>query len=272
MRTFLLISLLMGSSAMLWRCSHLVPKKFLPQEFEYELILDPVFSASNNKFTIDSTNGSFVYLDGDIKLIFEQKSDRELNKRFASNSDKGKNSTNPFTYGNWVDIGLGYSPPRFTVFGISLYNYALPKMQFDPQKTRLILNTGEKFYPYSEFRSVESYQSFEEYYTHLRGFSGNELKRYQERMGIINSQLLSNKEILFKGDDRTGHIAFDPLPENVKDVTLKIQDIYVAYDKYDRPEKILNLELKFVKRIVKKEKMGSPEKKEPAKKVSLKLK
>ena len=86
--------------------------------------------------------------------------DQELNQLYASNSNKGQFSTNPYTYGDWLDISLGYTPPRFIVFRVDLYNYTLPKIELVPDKAVCIVDQKQKLFPYGLYRSVNSYNSF----------------------------------------------------------------------------------------------------------------
>jgi|YelNatPaOPRAMG01_1025707.scaffolds.fasta_scaffold00030_44 hypothetical protein len=63
-------------------------------------------------------NGYRVTLQGCVVSVVPV-GDAELNRRFAEVSFRRENSANPYTYGNWVDPELGYTPPRFTVFRVS---------------------------------------------------------------------------------------------------------------------------------------------------------
>ncbi|MDZ7372942.1 MAG: hypothetical protein ONB23_03135 [candidate division KSB1 bacterium] len=57
---------------------------------------------------------------GECRLEVEPLPDGELNRRFLDVSFRGANSANPYTYGNWVDPELGYTPPRFAVFHVAV--------------------------------------------------------------------------------------------------------------------------------------------------------
>ena len=109
---------------------------FPPQRVDYVLMPDPVLTnkyLDSSTYTISTDQKTVSYDRKDFKIEIKYMSDYQLNKfEFPEQSNNGMYSTNPFTYGNWVDPALGYTPNRFTVFKVTIYNYTASKINFDP--------------------------------------------------------------------------------------------------------------------------------------------
>ncbi len=206
--------------------------------FIYE-ILPPVYKYSSNlvpgnksvedpAYTVNE-DGSITFDRGGLRVTARPLSDVELNRRYPEVSYQDRFSANPFTYGNWRDPQLGYTPNRFTVFGIEVFNPVLPKVELLPSRTALRTDRGEEFTYYSINRE-ESERSFEEYYTLIRGPGGNEQYRFDQRMSIVREELYRLDHQVFKGDDYRGFLVFAPLDEEVKSVELRIKDFAVQFE------------------------------------------
>lgn len=86
-------------------------------------------------------------------------------------------------------------------------------------------------------------RNFETYWLSKGVQSGNKQKLYLERMGVLRGAIYHRDSFVFKGNSYTGRIVFDPLPADVKQVTLKLQDFVLDFGIYDKPE--LQVELNF---------------------------
>ena len=100
-------------------CDSVYKYIFLPAErIEYTLVPDKeAMNALQDSSYFIGKNGQMVGYDAkDWKIELRYMTDYQLNTfEFPEESKSGVYSGNPFTYGNWVDPSLGYSPK--TVFG-----------------------------------------------------------------------------------------------------------------------------------------------------------
>lgn len=220
----------------------------IPPLYDYDVKLIPVSGEGEGGRVIIEEDSSITYNREGLRINIRYMSDKELNARYPENSNQGEFSTNPFTYGNWVDPELGYTPNRFTVFLVSVHNPVLPKVELDPAKAVLWTDRGERLKYYGISRE-ESENNFEEYYIYLRGPGGNERYRFEERMGIVKEELYRKDRKIFKGQDYHGYIVFAPLHDEVKEVELRIEDFVIRFDEFDLPIETIDLKFKF-KRVV----------------------
>jgi TonB family protein len=174
--------------------------------------------------------------------------DRELNGLFPEESGQGKYSINPYTYGDYVFPDLGYVPNRFTVFQVTINNYTYAKVELNPLEAVLRTDRGEVYHTYG-ISSGSAEQNFESYYRALRGPSGNEYYRFDMRMGIVRSNNYGINEQVFKGENYSGFIVFDPLDDGVRSVALTLRRFVLKFDAFDRPIEETDLVFGFDRRI-----------------------
>jgi len=202
-----------------------------PPEIRYSSYLVPNLSGVDPAFSIDEETGTFIYDIGgsgiEVKCMYEN----ELNDMFPEESSQGYYSTNPYTYGNWVNPDLGYTPNRFTVFSVSVINRSFAKMRLDPVEAVLVTDLGETFHSYTVSIAASKFgNSFENYYKSILGQSGNEYYRYEMRLGMVRGKNYGLDELIFRGDSYTGLIAFNPLRPEVKRVRLTLNDVVYRFD------------------------------------------
>ena len=185
------------------------------------------------QYTLKGTNVIAYEMEG-CRIEVEAMTDEALNALFPEESSKEEYSTNPYTYGNWVDPAYGYTPNRFTTFRVTVYNYTFAKVLLNPLEGVLYTDQGDKLHAYG-IEATSPYGSFEQYYKRLRGQSGNEYYRYDQRIGILRSYNYGNNELIFKGEHYGGFIVFDPLSKNVKRVALVLRDVVLRFDAFGRP-------------------------------------
>ncbi len=108
--------LLFACSLLLAGCARQAPTWI---SIESRLLPEPQRSGSD--IAAIETRGDGYSLDfGDCRLFVKAVSDRALNRQFVGVSYRGEDSANPYTFGNWIDPELGYTPPRFTVFWVEM--------------------------------------------------------------------------------------------------------------------------------------------------------
>jgi len=194
--------------------------------------------------------GTVIYDIGGSSIVVRYMTDKELNTLFPDESKFAKYSTNPYTYGDWIDPDLGYTPNRFTVFNVTLINRVFPKMWIDPTEAVLITDTGEVLHSYTVSIAASKYgKSFENYYRSILGQSGNEFYRYEMRLGMVRGKNYGLEEYIFRGDSYPGLIAFDTLRPEVKKVQLLFKKVVYRFDAFNRPSDFVDVNLNWDRKI-----------------------
>ena len=221
-----------------------------PPEIRYNSYLAPVLVGSDPAYSLDEETQSFIFDIGNSSIEIIYMTEPELNNLFPDESSQGLYSTNPYTYGNWVDPDLGYTPNRFTVFQVTVINRDFAKMRLDPVEALLITDLGEEYHSYTFSVAAAKYgKSFEDYYRTIRGQSGNEYYRHEMRLGMVRGKNFGLDEMIFRGDSYSGLITFDKLRPEVNRVQLVLNDIVFRFDAFNRPADITNASFNFERKI-----------------------
>ena len=220
--------LLLSGFLLFSECAYrLVPGPFMP--------LDESEQMSEMKVSDD---GTITFIRDRLEVGMRPMTDEELNRQFASFSQSGEKSTNPYTYGNWKKRGTKTPPKRFTVFELKVKNYTYPKMRIDPSKITLTSQNHRKYLPLS-LQALNEY-----YYPYVLGYAGNAYRRFEERKDLLQKTLFSG-DILFSGQSAEGFVVFPDLHDDVRQITVSIEDIEVRYDAWGTPVETMNLTFKF---------------------------
>lgn len=222
-----------------------------PPNIKVESTLTPIVNEDDEKYTLEEDGAVAYNLEG-LKVVVKPMTDEKLNKMFPDISYKEDASTNPYTYGNWIDPELGYTPNRFTVFVVRVFNYAQPKVNLDPLKAELTTKRGDRLLPYAREKkdSPGSERNFESYYEKIKGSSGVERNRFEQRLGMVRQTLFVESPI-FKGEKKDGFLVFDPLVEGIQDVTLTLKDFVLKYDANNWPQEKIDIPFSFKREITK---------------------
>ena len=145
---------------------------------------------------------------------------------------------------------MGYTPNRFTVFKVRVFNQTFAKVQLYPLKAILLTDQGRTLHSYG-MPSTSPYNSFERYYRGLRGQSGNEFYRFEVRMGHVRSLNYAEEQPIFKGESYGGLIAFDSLDPAVEKVRLILKEFALKFDEFDTPLKTVAIRFDFNRRVEK---------------------
>lgn len=221
---------------------------FIPPTIRYKNELIPRFSQGAEEQYIAGEDRSVVYAIEGLRVKVEPMTDDQLNALLPEDSSKGAFSTNPYTYGNWIDPLLGYRPKRFTVFRVTVINDIYAKVLLDPIQALLYTDQGEVLYSYG-LPSFSPHKSFERYYRAIRGQSGNEFYRFDLRMGNARSTAYIENQKVFKGEKYSGLIAFDPLNEEVRQVRLVLKNFVLKFDASGQPLETVDIALEFDQEI-----------------------
>jgi len=183
-----------------------------PPEIRYSSYLSPTITSEDPAYSIDKELNSVAYDLGGSSIVVRYMNEKELNALFPDESEEGYYSTNPYTYGNWIDPNLGYTPNRFTIFEVTIINRSFAKMNLDPTEALLYTDLGETYHSFTTSVAASKYgKSFENYYKSLRGQSGNDHYRYEMRLGMVRGKNYGLEEMIFRGDSYSGLVTFDPL-------------------------------------------------------------
>ncbi|CUS85917.1 hypothetical protein JGI16_10876, partial [Candidatus Kryptonium thompsonii] len=221
---------------------------FPPQKIEYEIVpdIEMMKTAGDTSYYIGKDSMTIVFDKGTFKVEIKYMSDYQLNNfEFPEESKGGIYSTNPYTYGDWVDPELGYTPNRFTVFKVSIYNYAAPKINFDPENAILLSDRGDRFIAYGLEAKTSKFHSLEEYYRARKGSTGIDEDVFEARMGIARRTMLTYGRPLYKGDSREGLVVFDPLSEGVERIKVVLKNFIVGYDENNVPSDFIDINFYF---------------------------
>ncbi len=217
-----------------------------PPKFEYTSSL--VSRADQGPLYTLGADGVISYEAEDLRIDVEHMTDQALNRQFPLESTQGPYSSNPYTYGNYVDPGVGYVRNRFTVFRVTVHNLNHAKVELPPLRSLVTTNRkGEVIEPYGVLAGSARH-NFESYYRTRRGPSGNEYYRFNMRMGIVRTNNYLSDEKIFKGEKYGGFIVFEPLEEEVETVTLRIRDFVLKFNAFDKPLETVDLSFEFDRR------------------------
>lgn len=220
-----------------------------PPQIHYNSYLVPV-EKSGNEAPYRVENDGSVYAAEGLRIDVKFMTDAELNALLPEDSNRGEYSTNPYTYGDYIDRDVGYTPNRFTVFKVSVFNQTFAKVQLYSLKAILLTDQGQTLHSYG-MPSTSPYNSFERYYRGLRGQSGNEFYRFEVRMGHVRSLNYAEDQSIFKGESYSGLIAFDSLDPAVEKVRLVLKEFALKFDEFDTPLETVDIRFDFNRRVEK---------------------
>ena len=192
---------------------------------------------------------TIAYAVEGLRVEVRYMTDRALNALWPQESSQGPHSYNAYTYGDYVDPQTGYVRNRFTVFAVSVYNLGFPKVELQPLQSRLTTNRrGEELTPYG-ITTGSAAHSFESYYRALKGVTGNEDYRFDMRMGQVLTSNYGVGEKIYKGENYSGFIVFDPLADEVEEVRLHIRDFILKFNAFDQPLQTFDMDFRFSRQI-----------------------
>lgn len=232
---------------------------FYPEQREEITLLpdtDLQFAAGDTSYSISRDSLSVVFDRRSYKVEVKYLSDYQLNTtEFPNESKDAEFSPNPFTYADWVDPDLGYTPSRFSVFKVSIYNYTSSKINFDPELSELVSDRGDVLPGYGREEKSSKNQSLEAYFKKRKGSSGVDDDVFERRMGIIRTNVLYLGKPIYQGDSREGLVVLDPLHESVQKVKLTMKNFIVGYDENNEPNEFVTIHFYFKKAPLAKEKI-----------------
>ena len=224
-----------------------------PPEIRYSSYLVPKIDSTDRAYLYDEDTKEVFYDLGGSSIVVKYMTDQDLNNLFPEESSFENYSTNPYTYGNWINPDLGYTSNRFTVFQVTIINRTFAKMKLNPTEVFLKNDLGEELYSYSISIAAAKYgNSFENYYKSLRGQSGNDHYRYEMQIGMVRGKNYGLDEVIFRGDSYSGLVSFDILKPEVSRIRLVLNDVIYRFDAFNRPADVMTISFNFERIIEKK--------------------
>lgn len=223
-----------------------------PPEIRYSSYLVPNLTGMEPQYSIDEETNSFIFDLSGTSIEVKYMAEADLNALFPEESSQGMYSTNPYTYGNWIDPDLGYTPVKFTTFQVTIINRNFAKMRVNPVEVELLTDLGETFHSYTFSIAAAKYgNSFEDYSRTRRGQSGNEYYRHEMRLGMVRGKNFGLDEVVFRGDTYSGLITFDKLRPEVEKIQIVLNDIVYRFDAFGRPADVTTARFNFERKIEK---------------------
>jgi hypothetical protein len=205
----------------------------------------PVPEAQQTAHMVVQDDGSVTYVYERLEIGVKPMTDAELNRQFKLYSEEGAASINPFTYGNWKPMGDSWTPPKYTVFQLKIKNYEYPKILVDPRMAELVSESSARAYNTLTLDEILEY-----YYSLVRGYSGNEYRRFLERRDILR-RAMYQKDDLFSGQEKDGYIVFPKLDPDVRTFTVHVQKIVLRFDYRNEPVETIDLKFRFQREVFK---------------------
>jgi hypothetical protein len=184
--------------------------------------------------------GAVVFQGDGLQVAVQPMTAEELNRQFASHSQEGVKSTNPFTFGNTSFWDPDRTRARFTVFRLQVANRSHPKVQLDPARIVIRADNGRQYWSLS-FAQLDAY-----YRAYVVGYQGNEYARYQERRDLLKRSLFTNEEI-FSGQTADRFVVFPALHWDVAEITVTLHDVALRFDYRNEAVETTDLSFRFAR-------------------------
>jgi hypothetical protein len=202
--------------------------------------LKPLEEARQSTGMAVEDDGTVIFTKGRLDIRLRPMSDEEMNRQFSTSSDKGARSTNPYTFGNSTSYITGNTPKRFTVFRLNVKNYEYPKVRLAGEVVLESAN-GRKYY-------ALSLQQLEVYYRiYATGFRGNEYREFNDRKTLLQRTMFPKADDIFSGQEQEGYVLFEPLADDVKNVTVTIEGVVIRFDYRGEPAESIAASYRFAR-------------------------
>ncbi|MGY8823845.1 MAG: hypothetical protein ACKVJG_07895 [Candidatus Latescibacterota bacterium] len=182
-------------------------------------------------------DGSIVFTQDRLEISLQVLRDDFLNRQFAASSNKGTESTNPYTYGDWQPWGQEWTPQRFTVVLLKVKNYEYPKVFIDPNVS-FISSDNDRIYNVLDQGLLEDYFS-----PYLRAYAGTQRRAFE----AITDQLMRTvypPDMIFSGQETSGYIVFPTLHNDVSSFAVHVPNVVTRFDYKGEPVETIDLEFK----------------------------
>ena len=207
----------------------------------------PILPASEDRqesASVVQDDGTITQVHDRLEISLRPMSDDELNRQMATFSNDGADSANPYTFGDWKPIGDNYTPPKFSVFQLTVKNYQYPKVMLDPGSAELVASAAHR-----EYRPIDREEILEYYYSLNQAYTGHNSRVFSERADLLKRSLYPSDEYVFSGQETVGYIVFPVLPPDVLDFDITIHEMGVRFNYQDEPTEEMNLVYRFQREV-----------------------
>lgn len=214
-----------------------------PPELEYYVEAKPVLP-EGEVYYLDPIDSSVVWsqegLQVKVKFFNDQMLDAQYNPKVS-----------PYTLTPWKDPRLGYTPPLWTVFEVTVINRTRDRVELDPTQVVLRLDNGNFYYCR---QGAGGWWNPEHYfdYSYVKWASRDGDVQYYanfDRNDIWNRSEYLREKPVAKGNKYSGKLTFPRLPPQTKSVDLEIHNFILAFDKfavgYGNPVQFTDLKFHF---------------------------
>ncbi|MBT4504272.1 MAG: hypothetical protein HOC74_41480 [Gemmatimonadetes bacterium] len=203
-----------------WGCA-LTP----PPELEYFVKTDAVLP-DGEVYYIDPVDSTVVWNQEGVQVKVKFYNDEMLDARFPEYS--------PYTLKGVVVPELGYPPPLWTAFEITVINRTRERVELDPTQLMIRLDNGQHYYCR---QGVGGWRDGEEYfnYSYLKWGSRAGNIHYHasfERNDIWRKTEFLREKPVRKGKKYVGIVTFPPLPPETKSFTLEVNNFILGFDRF----------------------------------------
>jgi predicted small lipoprotein YifL len=187
-------------------------------------------------------DGSVTFRQERLEITLQPMTDEQLNRQFAAASVEGAESSNPYTFGNWVPLGSEQTPARFTVFQVTVRNYQYPKVLLEPIKARLETSNNRHY-------QAMSYAQLDEYYrAYWVGRTGRGRELFEARTDLLRRTLF-RADPVFSGQEARGYLVFPALHDDVTELRVSIPQIIVRFDYAENPVEYTAVQFDFAREV-----------------------
>jgi hypothetical protein len=189
-----------------------------------------------------SDDGSATFALNRLEISLQPMSDAQLNRQFASVSNQGAASTNPYTFGNWIPPGERWTPPRFTVFRLKVSNYEYPKVRIDPLQITLTTANQRRYRVFSFAQLYEYHQAY------WQGRTGQGREQFKDRTELLR-RTLYKADMVFSGQESEGFVVFPVLPDDVTRLQVHLAQVAVRFSYTDQPSETIDVDFAFEREV-----------------------
>lgn len=187
-------------------------------------------------------DGTVTYRQGRLDVWLRPMTAGELERLHSTGSERGTDSSNPYTYGGLSFWATDRDMQRFTVFRLGVKNYEYPKIRIDPDQIVLRAANGRE-YPSMSYAELSTY--FRKY---AIGYRGNAYAKYQERRDLLRNTMFTDDPI-FSGQEQDRYIVFPVLHPDVEDIRITIRDMALRFDFRGEPVERADLTFRFTRPV-----------------------
>ncbi len=212
-------------------------------EIEYFVAAKPILP-EGEVYYVDPIDSSVVWSQEGVQVKVKFYTDQMLNAQYNP-------KVSPYTLFPWKDPRLGYTPPLYTVFEVTVINRTRERVELDPTQLRLGLDNGNYFYCREGAGWWWDPQHYADY-SYLKWSSlDGDVQYYAnfDRNDIWNRSVYAREKPVVKGNKYSGKLTFPRLPTDTKVVTLEIRNFILGFDRfavgYGNPTEFTDLKFEF---------------------------